>query len=642
LNLGIVAHVDAGKTSLTERLLHATGALETLGSVDAGTTQTDSLALERQRGITIRAAVATFTVDGATVNLIDTPGHADFIAEVDRSLQVLDGAVLVISAVEGVQSQTVLLMRALARLRVPTLLFVNKLDRPGADPEAVLAAIRERLTGGAVPMGSARAPGSRTAAYVPFAARGARFTDALVDVLVDHDDALLAAVVDGGGARPTPEDLRARLAAQVAAAQVHPVLFGSAMTGAGIPELLDAVATLLPSAGGDPSAPVAGSVFKVERRPREGKVAYVRVFSGRIAVRDRLVLGPGREGSVAAVKVFEAGGPVVRDAAGPGQIALVSGLQEVRVGDAIGSTARAPAAAVFAPPTLETAVVARDPAQRGALHAALARLAEQDPLIDLRQDPSSGETLVSLYGEVQKEVVAHALAVDAGVEVEFRGTTTICIERPAGRGEAVERLGDPSNPYLATIGLTLEPGPAGSGLDVRLAVDLLQIPLYVYKTVGAFREALTEYVAWALRAGLAGWEVRDCVVTLTASAYTSPGTTAADVRKLTPRVVAAALRRAGTVVCEPIHRFRLEVPADTLAAVLRVLAQRRAVPQAPDTVGDWCTIDGDIPAAELARLQQALGGRTRGTGVLESHFDRYEPAPGTPRRPVAHDDVRAR
>jgi ribosomal protection tetracycline resistance protein len=642
LNLGIVAHVDAGKTSLTERLLHATGVLETVGSVDAGTTQTDSLALERERGITIRAAVATFTVDGATVNLIDTPGHADFIAEVDRSLQVLDGAVLVISAVEGVQSQTVLLMRALARLRVPTLLFVNKIDRPGADPEAVLAAIRERLSEGAVPLGGVRAPGSRTAAYVPFAPQDARFADALLDVLIDHDDALLAAAVDGGGARPAPEDLGAGLAAQVAAAQVHPVLFGSAMTGAGIPELLHGVAALLPPAGDDPSAPVSASVFKVERRPRAGKVAYVRIFSGRIAVRDRLVLGPGRVGTVAAVKVFAAGGPVVRDAAEPGQIAVVSGLQEVRVGDAIGSTARAPARAVFAPPTLETAVIPRDPARRGALHAALARLAEQDPLIDLRQDPSSGQTLVSLYGEVQKEVVAHALAVDAGIEVDFLGTTTICIERPAGRGEAVERLGDPSNPHLATIGLTLEPGPAGAGLDVRVAVDLVDIPLYVYKTVEAFREALSVYVASALRAGLAGWEVQDCVVTLTASAYTSPGTTAADVRRLTARVVATALQRAGTVVCEPVHRFRLEVPADTLAAVLRVLAQRRAVPRAPARSGDWCTVDGDIPAAEIARLQQALGGRTRGTGVLESHFDRYEPAPGSPRRPVPHGIVDAR
>src|ERR1700686_1631058 len=151
LNLGILAHVDAGKTTLTERLLFAAGVIDEIGSVDAGTTQTDSLTLERQRGITIKSAVVSFAIDGVTVNLIDTPGHPDFIAEVERVLSVLDGAVLVVSAVEGVQAQTGILMRALRRLRIPTLMFVNKIDRPGADDERVLRAIAERLTTAVVP-----------------------------------------------------------------------------------------------------------------------------------------------------------------------------------------------------------------------------------------------------------------------------------------------------------------------------------------------------------------------------------------------------------------------------------------------------------------------------------------------------------
>src|ERR1700735_3914143 len=160
LNLGILAHVDAGKTTLTERLLYAAGAIDEPGSVDAGTTQTDSLALERQRGITIKSAVASFLIGDVSVNLIDTPGHPDFIAEVERVLSVLDGAVLVISAVEGVQPQTRILMRTLERLRTPTLLFVNKIDRPGADTERVLKAISERLSLTILPMGSARSLGT--------------------------------------------------------------------------------------------------------------------------------------------------------------------------------------------------------------------------------------------------------------------------------------------------------------------------------------------------------------------------------------------------------------------------------------------------------------------------------------------------
>src|SRR5438477_2720484 len=163
LNLGILAHVDAGKTTLTERLLHAAGVIDEVGSVDKGTTQTDSLALEQQRGITIKSAVVSFAIDDVTVNLIDTPGHPDFIAEVERVLSVLDGAVLVVSAVEGVQAQTRILMRALQRLRVPTLVFVNKIDRGGADPDRVLHSIAERLTPAIIAMGTAPDVGTRHA-----------------------------------------------------------------------------------------------------------------------------------------------------------------------------------------------------------------------------------------------------------------------------------------------------------------------------------------------------------------------------------------------------------------------------------------------------------------------------------------------
>src|SRR5262245_24120977 len=166
LNLGILAHVDAGKTTLTERLLYCAGVIDEPGSVDEGTTRTDSLALERQRGITIKSAVVSFTVDSKTVNLIDTPGHPDFIAEVDRALSVLDGVVLVVSAVEGVQPQTRILWRALRRLRVPALFFVNKIDRPGASCDCVLGDISERLTEAIIPMGSVTGAGTRGAAFV--------------------------------------------------------------------------------------------------------------------------------------------------------------------------------------------------------------------------------------------------------------------------------------------------------------------------------------------------------------------------------------------------------------------------------------------------------------------------------------------
>src|SRR5215210_285947 len=221
LNLGILAHVDAGKTTLTERLLYAAGVLDEVGRVDDGSTQTDSLALERQRGITIKSTVVSFVIENVTVNLIDTPGHPDFIAEVERVLSVLDGAVLVISAVEGVQPQTRVLMRTLQRLHIPTLIFVNKIDRPGASEERVLQGIAERLTPAIIPMGSTSGLGTRSAVYTPYCATDPDFTSRLVDLLADHDDAFLAAYVNDE-TKLSHRKLRGELAVKTKQALVHP------------------------------------------------------------------------------------------------------------------------------------------------------------------------------------------------------------------------------------------------------------------------------------------------------------------------------------------------------------------------------------------------------------------------------------
>jgi len=236
LNLGILAHVDAGKTSLTERLLFAAGVIDEIGSVDRGSTQTDTLALERQRGITIKSAVVAFTIGDVAVNLIDTPGHPDFIAEVERVLSVLDGAVLVISAVEGVQAQTRVLMRTLQRLRIPTLIFVNKIDRAGARYDAALREISGRLTPSIIAMGSVDDLGTRHARFSAFTQADVGFAESLADLLAARSDALLAAYVTDEASLSFAA-LRAELAAQVARCQVHPVFFGSGMTGAGVAAL---------------------------------------------------------------------------------------------------------------------------------------------------------------------------------------------------------------------------------------------------------------------------------------------------------------------------------------------------------------------------------------------------------------------
>jgi len=374
LNLGILAHVDAGKTTLTERLLHAAGVIDEIGSVDDGSTQTDSLALERQRGITIKSAVVSFIMDDVTVNLIDTPGHPDFIAEVERVLGVLDGAVLAVSAVEGVQAQTRVLMRALQRLRIPTLIFVNKIDRSGAQCDRVLQGVSERLSPAIIPMGATSGMGARSALYTPHTIADAEFTSRLVDLLADHDDAFLAAYVEDETS-VSYRQLRNELAAQTGRALVHPVFFGSAITCAGVDSLIAGITELLPAAEGDGDGPISGTIFKVERGSAGERIAYVRMFSGTVRVQDRLQLGGDKEDKVTAIHVFERGAAVQRASVAAGQIGKLQGLGNIRIGDTIGKPETNPERHYFAPPTMETVVVPHCPEDKGALRVALARLA---------------------------------------------------------------------------------------------------------------------------------------------------------------------------------------------------------------------------------------------------------------------------
>ncbi len=646
LNLGILAHVDAGKTTLTERLLYAADVIRELGSVDAGTTQTDSLALERQRGITIKSAVAAFGIGDVAVNLIDTPGHPDFIAEVERVLSVLDGAVLVVSAVEGVQPQTRILMRSLQRLGIPVLVFVNKVDRAGADPDRALRELRERLQLAVIGMNSVHGSGTRTATVTPVGSRDPDFQLRLTELLAERDDSLLSLYLasrDG----VSPDRLRAALAAQTARGLVHPVFFGSAITGAGVADLTGGIAELLPAAAGDPAGPVAGSIFKIERSATGEKIAYVRMFSGTIRARDRLRFGADLQATLTALAVFDRGLAEPKDAVSAGQIAKLWGLNQAQIGDRVGDLEQAKAADHFPPPTLESVVSARDPADRGKLRVALGQIAEQDPLINVRQDDERQQISVSLFGEVQKEVIEATLAGDYGIEATFQESTTIYIERPAGIGGAVEILQSDGHPYSATIGLTVEPAEVDSGVGFRLDVDPRAIPLYIYKNAGSFADAMTSYVRQSLCAGRHGWEVTDCLVTMTDCGYyvgdgpakrvlATPRTTAADFRKLTPLVLAQALERAGTVVCEPMTRARLCVPAERLGALLSSLARLGAQVDAPTIEADLAHLVAFLPAGAVHALQQQLPRLTGGEGAVDANFSGYRPVRGSAPSRLAH------
>ncbi|WP_433008803.1 GTP-binding protein [Kribbella sp. CA-294648] len=614
--MGILAHVDAGKTSLTERLLYAAGVIDHVGRVDDGSTTTDSMDLERRRGITIRSAVVSFELGDLTVNLIDTPGHSDFIAEVERALSVLDGAVLVISAVEGVQVQTRLLMRTLTRLRIPTLLFVNKIDRMGARYDELLADIGRLLTPAAVAMGSVTDLGTRGAQYEPFPL----IHKALGELLAESNDRFLSGYLDDS---LTAEDYRRELADQVGRSLVHPVYFGSAMTGEGVPELIDGIREWLPRATGTPEEPMRASVFKVERGTAGEKIASARVFAGTLQARQSI---DGHHGGAqyevkpTSLQLFEHGGTRSVDSVEAGRIVALRGLKRVQIGDQLGMPVGRDEQ-LFAPPTLETVIRAGD---RVKLFQALQQLAEQDPLIRVRKG-ALGEISVNLYGEVQKEVIASLLEDEYGLTVGFSETTPIHVERPVGVGTAVREMGEPGNLCCAGVGFRISAAPIGTGIDYRLEVELGGLPR-------AFHTAIEETVRTAFQQGLYGWEVRDCRVDLTLTQYSSVGTAAGDFRRLVPLVLLDALREAGTTVCEPVNSFELELPPDAVSAVIAKLTEAGATLDSTQVAPDRTALTGRIPAGRVHAFEAQLPGITHGEGILLTTFHGYHPVGGRPDR----------
>jgi len=635
LNLGILAHVDAGKTSLTERILFETSVIDAIGRVDSGTTQTDTLDLERQRGITIQSAVVSFRLGDLKVNLIDTPGHADFIAEVERALVVLDGVVLVVSTVEGVQPQTRKLARAIRALGIPLLVFFNKIDRIGACEHDLPGSIRRRLGILPVAMNVPIDAGSRRATALPFALDDPAFMTSLANTLGETSDDFLT-IWMGADGHPSPHAIHRELRRQVRRGEVAPAWYGSAMTGAGVDQLLLGIRDLLPRAPESNVAPPAGVVFKVQRTAVGEKLAVFRLFAGTLHLRERIVLGGERAGGgiprearIIGIDRFDAGHSTAARKVEAGDIVRLYGLHAARIGDVVGDPPHQARAAQFAPPALESVVTAARPEQVTALYTALQHLAEQDPLIDVRRDDRHGELSVRLFGEVQKEVIGALLATSYGIEALFAPSRIICVERPVGAGHAVERMGEPANPFVATVGLRVDPGPPGSEIAFRRPFGAMPL---------AFYNAIEETVTATLREGLWGWQVAACAVTLTDTAFDrQAGTTASDFRHLTPLVLMAALRQAGTRVFEPIQRFTLLVPEWAVGDALAALAAARAIPGETGEDGDERVITGVIPAATVRAFEQRVPGLSGGDGVFTSTFDGYEPVTGAPPRRARGD-----
>lgn len=603
LNIGILAHVDAGKTSLTERLLFDAGVIDALGSVDKGNTQTDTLALERQRGITIKAAVVSFTVDDLKINLIDTPGHSDFVAEVERVLDILDAVILVISAVEGIQSQTRVLMNTLKKLRIPTLIFINKIDRMGARDAAIIAEIREKLFPQIVIMNAVTTIGSR----------GANVS------LVSNR-----------------QFSREKLSGQISRMDLCPVIFGSALTGVGVQHLLDALKTYVVSNNQRSHDSLSAGIFKIERGPRGEKIAYLRLFSGELHIRSRVdihrINHDGDEEviteKITEMQLFQNGKTIQVQSAREGEIVKIWGFGDARINDYLGKQHAKTTAAFFSRPSLEVVIVPENPIERSKLYAALILIREQDPLIQVRQD-DKGVLSIRLYGEVQQEIIKGLLQNEYDIAVHFKPTQTLFIEKPTGRGTAYANKLDPDNFFEATLRLQVAPAPQNSGVIFKPGPGTGGLPT-------AFIKAVADTVYKTLQQGLYGWEVTDCIVEITEVGYWDAISTGSDFRGLTPLLLMEALQKAGTEVYEPMNSFELTIPEATIAQVTQNLAHAKAQIDDIATEQGYSRISGTIPVQQTFGLERKIPHLTQGEGIFTATSGEYQKvkgrAPSQPRK----------
>lgn len=618
VNIGIVAHVDAGKTSLTERILFETKVIDKIGRVDQGNTQTDSLELEKRRGITIKASVVSFFVQDLKINLIDTPGHADFIAEVERSFSVLDGAILVISAVEGIQAQTKFLMAILMQLGIPTIIFVNKIDRMGAQSHTLVKQIREKLAASVIPLYTPENIGTKQASIVKN--RFSRdqdhaFLEASIELLAQNDEQLLAAYINDQ--EVTEAQLISTLTHQVSEAKLYPIFFGSAMTGVGVAELLTGVATFFPANTSAEQVPLSAVVFKIEREVSGEKIAYVRVFSGSIQVRADVPISRKTYTSelethtdkVKKLHMFRAGKAIQCSQVGAGEFCKVWGFHDIKIGDIVGEWSDKIKHLHFVAPQMETRIEAQEPEQNHQLYQALTELSEEDPLIKVIKDTFHQEIYLRIFGEVQKEVLEAMLQEHYGLAVQFAETRVVCIEKPSGTGQAVELMGGTENPFCATVGFRIEPGSTGSGVSYRLEVKLGSLPLPLHRTI-------EETIFETLKQGLYGWEVTDIAVILTHTGYSSVATTAGDFRHLVPLVLMDALVQAGTAVYEPLNEFELSAPLQAISQAMFKLSILKAIFEKPILHSDTFLLTGSLPVATTEEFKRNLYAITEGEGIF--------------------------
>ena len=627
INLGIMAHVDAGKTTVTEELLFHSGAIRTCGRVDHGTTVTDSMEIEQKRGMTVRSTTVSFNWEGYKINLIDTPGHVDFVAEVERSLSVVDGVVLVISAKEGVQPQTRVIFRKLQEMKMPVIFFINKVDRMGASVEQTLIDMGKQLTDKLISVQKIENVGERNCTLVTMQEDENLRQNVLEHLLmVSEKEELLERYLMGKSIGQ--EEIKQEYQLALANNLCYPVLMGAALMDVGIKELLDAITGSFVSRNVT-NKDACAYVYKVERGKH--KAIYFRVLKGSITFKGRYQFfsgakdGEGGQITVSQLIRMEHGRRVPTDIVEEGDIGILYDLLGVRCGDYLIpieiEEPEYPEKRNFdlAQPLLKVSIEPRLPEKRRQLLSALTEMMEEDPLLAVYIHPDTAEISIDLFGSLQLDVLEQLLQERYDIQVNFSELSTTMREHPTAVSKVCIPFRAAPDYLAAEVCILLEPLAVGEGILYESKVSYG----YLRKS---FQNAVQEGVMSGLKKGLSGQnQVTDIKVTLVDAFYDSVTSTPADFRKIMPIAIRKALEKAEVELLEPWLSYEMSAPVLYEKQGVYELTQMRGTLDNIEHDQDWMFISGKIPIDTSKSFADSFTKYTEGKGSFQTEFWKFLP-----------------
>lgn len=608
INIGILAHVDAGKTTLTESLLYTSGAILELGSVDKGTTRTDTMFLERQRGITIQAAVTSFNWNDYKINIVDTPGHTDFITEVYRSLSVLDGAILVISAKDGVQAQTRILFHALQKMNIPTIIFINKIDQYGINLNNIYQNIKEKLSNDIIVM--------QNVTLTPEISIKNIIDLDEWDPVISKNDKLLKKYI--AGEKLTIQELTQEEYRCVKKGSLFPIYHGSAKNNIGTQQLIEAISNLFCPEMNKNYSELCGRVFKIEYTDHKQRLVYLRLYSGTLHLRDTIVLSEKKKVKLTEIYIPSNGEMIQTEIVCSGDIFIIPN-NTLRLNDIIGNEKILPCNVWNDKPVpmLRTRIEPIKIEEREKLLDALTEIADTDPLLRYCVDTITHEIVISFLGTVQLEVICSLLIEKYHINIRIEDPTVIYLEKPLQKADYTIHIEVPPNPFWASIGLSITPLPIGSGIQYESKVSLGYLNQ-------SFQNAVREGINYGLEQGLYGWEVTDCKICFEYGVYYSPVSTPSDFRFLAPIVLEQALKKAGTQLLEPYLSFILFTPQGYLSRAYNDAQKHCAIIETSQSKNDEIIFTGHIPVRCINEYRNTLTRYTNGQAVFLTELKDYQ------------------